>query len=90
MGFLSFIPNVICCELFSCIQLLSFPFVYLILHTLSLFYRIGYNVGLCCVLRVNLNIRSDILFCDRKIRVFFTSFILLQKKKEKRNAPVNE
>lgn len=35
-------------------------------------------MGLYHVLRVNLNIRTDISFCDRKI-IFFP-FILLQKK----------
>lgn len=79
VGFLSFILNVICSELFSWAQLLSPLFVYLTLHTLLLFMKLV--IMWYYVLRVNVNIRLAILFCDRNIRIFSSPSYSPSKKK---------
>lgn len=82
VGFLSFIPNVICCELFSCTRLLSFPFVYLLLHTLSLFTKLVI-IWDYAVFRGWIGTLGLIFYLvTERLGYFFSSFILIQKKKE--------
>lgn len=84
VGFLSFIPNVICCELFSCTWLLSFPFVYLLLHTLSLFTKLVI-IWDYAVFRGWIGTLGLIFYLvTERLGYFFPSFILIQKKKKRK------